>query len=123
MSTAPRNAAIWFEIPVPDLKRSKAFFGAVLATELKDEHEDTVPVAVFPAAGPGSVTGHLIVGKPAPLGTGPTIHLVAPKPLEDALDRVRENGGTVVGGIVTIPPGRYAYCRDPDGNTFGLFTT
>jgi hypothetical protein len=26
----PANAAVWFEIPVTDMKRAKAFYGAVL---------------------------------------------------------------------------------------------
>jgi predicted enzyme related to lactoylglutathione lyase len=123
MSQAPGNAAVWFEIPVPDLARAKAFFGTVLETELYDRIQGGVPVAVFPAAEPTSVAGHLIGGQPAAVGTGPTVHLAAPKPLETALDRVRANGGTVIGDIVTIPAGRFAYCRDPDGNSFGLFTT
>jgi predicted enzyme related to lactoylglutathione lyase len=44
------------------------------------------------------------------------------EPLEDALKRVGESGGKVVSDIVTIPPGRFAYCTDPDGNSIGLFT-
>ena len=50
------------------------------------------------------------------------MYLAAPKPLEDTLKRVAENGGKIVSEIVTIPPGRFAYCLDPDGNSIGLFT-
>ncbi|KAB2858733.1 MAG: VOC family protein, partial [Bauldia sp.] len=52
---------------------------------------------------------------------GNTIHLASPHPLEEAIERVRTNGGKVVSDIVTIPAGRFAYCLDPDGNSFGLF--
>jgi hypothetical protein len=31
------------------------------------------------------------------------------------------SGGEVVSPIITIPAGRFAYCLDPDGNSFGLF--
>ena len=44
-----------------------------------------------------------------------------PDPLEDAIARVRDNGGSVLTGVITIPTGRFAYCLDPDGNSFGLF--
>jgi hypothetical protein len=76
-------------------------------------------MAIFPAS-EGGVAGHLYPGKPA-AGAGNTVHLASPDPLEAALDRVRENGGDVLGDIITIPVGRFAYCRDPDGNSIGLF--
>jgi predicted enzyme related to lactoylglutathione lyase len=117
----PPNVAVWFEIPVTDLVRAKAFYGAVLATELKDEDAGPNPMAMFPAASAGGVAGHLYPGKPAASGSGITVHLAAPQPLEAALDRVRAQGGSVVSGVITIPAGRFAYCLDPDGNSFGLF--
>jgi uncharacterized protein len=116
----PQNAAVWFEIPVTDLQRAKSFYGAVLETELKDEMMGPNPMAIFPAQKDG-VAGHLYPGKPPSSGSGNTIHLASPDPLEDAVERVRKNGGEVVGEIVTIPAGRFAYCRDPDGNSIGLF--
>lgn len=118
---APEHAAVWFEIPVGDLARAKAFYGAVLGAPLKDEDMGGNPTAIFPAAGKDSVAGHLYPGKPAAAGTGNTIHLRSPEPLEAALERVRDNGGTVASPIIAIPAGRFAYCLDPDGNSIGLF--
>lgn len=118
---APEHAAVWFEIPVGDLARAKAFYGAVLGAPLKDEMMGDNPTAIFPAAGKDSIAGHLYAGKPAAAGTGNTIHLRSPEPLEAALERVRDNGGTVASPIIAIPAGRFAYCRDPDGNSIGLF--
>ena len=117
----PQHAAVWFEIPVNDMERSKAFYGAVLQNSLTDNDQAPNPMADFTAAGPESVAGPLYPGKPAAPGTGNTIHLAVPDPLEDALTRVGENGGTVVSPIITIPAGRFAYCLDPDGNSIGLF--
>lgn len=118
----PPNAAVWFEIPVGDMKRAKGFYDAVLQTELKEDNTGPNPMAIFPAEDEkNGVAGHLYPGKPAPAGTGNTIHLAAPDPLESALDRVRENGGEVFGEIITIPAGRFAYCRDTEGNSIGLF--
>ena len=118
----PENAAVWFEIPVSDMKRAKSFYEAVLETELKDENGGPNPMAMFPAGGNGAVAGHLYPGKSAASGSGNTIHLATPAPLEDAMERVTKNGGKVVSPVVTIPAGRFAYCLDPDGNSIGLFT-
>ena len=118
--STPRNAAVWFEIPVTDMERAKAFYRTVLDVELKDENMGPNPMAIFPARENG-VAGHLYPGKPAGSGEGNTIHLASPDPLEKALERVTANGGEVISDIVTIPAGRFAYCRDPDGNSIGLF--
>ena len=116
----PDNAAVWFEIPVSDYDRARGFYGAVLSNTLKDERSGPNPTAVFVAKDQSAVAGHVYPGKPAPAGTGITIHL-AVADLEDSLERVKANGGTVVSPIITIPAGRFAYCVDPDGNSFGLF--
>ena len=68
------------------------------------------------------ITTALIPGKPAPDGTGPTIHLACPDTLEDALERVTKAGGRVVSDPISIPAGRFAYCLDPDGNSIGVFS-
>jgi predicted enzyme related to lactoylglutathione lyase len=121
-ASAPENAAVWFEIPVSDMERAKAFYSAVTGCELTDNHDGPNPMAVFASAGPGSVSGHLYPGKPAGGGSGNTIHLAVPGNLEDAMKRVSDNGGSVISPIVTIPAGRFAYCTDPDGNSIGIFT-
>lgn len=119
----PENAAVWFEIPVTDIKRSTAFYGAVLETQLKEDNTGPNPMAIFPAGKDSAVAGHLCPGKPSASGSGNTIHLASPTPLEDAMERVTKNGGKVVSPVVTIPAGRFAYCLDPDGNSFGLFAS
>lgn len=118
-SFVPAKAAIWFEIPVADLDRARAFYGAVLDSDLKLEESGPNPVAMFAAKDP-MASGHLYPGKPALRGTGGTIHLSVAD-LEEGLGRVKVNGGEVVSPIITIPAGRFAYCLDPDGNSFGLF--
>jgi predicted enzyme related to lactoylglutathione lyase len=115
----PDKAAVWFEIPVTDLERARAFYGAVLQNELTREDYGPNPIATFSAKDPKN-SGHIYPGKPAASGTGGTVHL-AIADLEDALERVKANGGEVVSPIITIPAGRFAYCLDPDGNSFGLF--
>ena len=122
-SFTPANAAVWFEIPVTDLAKSKAFYGAVLQNELEDQEMGPNVTAIFQPANGGGVSGHLYVGKPGTPGNGNTIHLAAPAPLEASLERVKSAGGQVVSDIIAIPSGRFAYCLDLDGNSFGLFTS
>lgn len=118
----PQNSVAWFEIPVTDMKSAKAFYGAVLQNELKDENMGPNETAVFIYGGEHNVSGHIYPGKPAAKGSGSTVHLFVPSPLEDSLERLKAAGGEVVSEIVKIPSGRFAYCLDPDGNSLGLFT-
>lgn len=115
------NRCVWFEIPVGDMKQARAFYQTVFETELHPEEGSPNPMLVFPTRDGSGVGGHLYEGKPAAEGEGPTVHLGVDGSLEEALERVNTNGGTVLSGIITIPPGRFAYCRDPDGNSIGLF--
>jgi hypothetical protein len=120
-TTAPANAAVWFEIPVTDMEKAKAFYSAVTGFALADQNDGPNPMAVFSSAGGKAVSGHLYPGKPAEDG-GNTIHLSISDRLEDAMKRVTDNGGAVVSPVIEIPAGRFAYCKDPDGNSIGLFT-
>lgn len=119
-SFVPAKASAWFEIPVANLDKARAFYGAVLQTDIPVTEGGPNPIAIFPAKDE-MASGHLYQGKPAGTGTGITVHLSIADPLEDAMKRVSENGGQVVSPIVTIPAGRFVYCLDPDGNSFGLF--
>ncbi|WP_419907074.1 VOC family protein [Hoeflea sp.] len=121
-SFTPENAAVWFEIPVSDLKSGMAFYNAVLQTELVRTEMGPDVVGVFPNKDPQSgVAGHIYAGNTGEPGKGNTIHLAVPERLESAMDRVVENGGKVVSDIISIPAGRFVYCLDPDGNSIGLF--
>ena len=117
----PANVVCWFEFPVSNLKKASAFYNTVLKTELREQQMGPNVTAIFPTADQNGAGGHLYEGKPPAKGTGPTIHLVAPDKLEDAMARVYDSGGEVVSPVIEIPAGRFAYCLDPDGNSFGLF--
>jgi len=119
---APVNAVVWFEIPVTDMEKAKAFYGRVLMTELHDDNTGPNPMAVFAySGGDAGVSGHLYPGKPATGGAGPTVHLPLPDSVEAGMERVKEAGGRVLSPVIEIPAGRFAYCLDPDGNSIGIF--
>ena len=124
MTFTPAAFAVWFEIPVSDLDASVAFYNEVAQTKLEIDNTGPNPMAIFPTKAPGSgPSGHLYPGKPITDGSGPTIHLAIPGKLEDAMARTTAAGGTVISPIVTIPPGRFVYAQDLDGNSIGLFET
>lgn len=119
----PKQAAVWFEIPTTDMERAKKFYATVLVTQFQENNNGPNPMAVFGySGGPDAVSGHLYPGKPAPEGSGPTVHFALPDSLEAGMQRVWDAGGAVVSPPIEIPTGRFAYCRDPDGNSFGIFT-
>lgn len=123
MNGEPQNAAVWFEIPVRDLKKGADFYGNVLMADLKIEAMGPNDVALLPVRKDG-VGGHLYPNMQLAGGVAPLVHLMSPSPLEEALGRVAEAGGKVDSEIISLPDdvGRFAYCSDPDGNQFGLFT-
>lgn len=121
MSNIPTNAVVWFEMPVSNLARAKAFYGSATGFELKDEQMGPNMTSLFAHEDGKGVGGHLYEGKPAAKGTGGTPSLAIADRLEQALERVTKASGEVVSPIIEIPAGRFAYCLDPDGNSFSLF--
>lgn len=123
MSFQPEHFAVWAEIPVSDMSRAIQYYETVLQTKLKLSEDGPNPMATFvttdEAAG---IAAHLYPGKPAQNGEGPTIHLSCPGSLEDTLERVKQAGGNVVSDIIAIPPGRFFYSVDLDGNSIGFFS-
>jgi predicted enzyme related to lactoylglutathione lyase len=120
MTFIPSKASAWFEIPVTDMDRARTFYASVLQNDLVLEESGPNPIAMFTAQD-RMASGHVYPGKPAAPGTGPTIHLSVAAPIEDAMERVTLNGGQVVSPAIPIPVGTFAYCLDPDGNSFALF--
>lgn len=104
-----------------DYERARRFYGAVLSDTTRDRRSDPGPAAVFVAKDQSAIAGEFYPGTPAVApGTGITVHL-AVDDLERGLERVKANGGAIVSPIMKVRSGRYAYCVDPDGNSFGLF--
>ena len=109
---------VWSEVPVSDLDRAVKFYNTVFGWKMEIDSSGHEPMAFFGGEPDGG--GHLYSGVPGD-GNGPTVHIAIPDRLEDAVQRAWEAGGTVRGLPVKIPPGRFAYVQDPDGNPIGLF--
>jgi uncharacterized protein len=121
MTNLPHSAVVWAEIPVTDMDRSGAFYAEVTGYPLKPETGGPNPILNFGYQETSGTSGHIYPGKPAAAGTGPTVHLGIRGTVEDAIARCTKAGGKVVSPVITIPPGRFAYALDLDGNSIGLF--
>lgn len=115
------NRIVWAEIPAADMDRAMAFYAAVLGTPLTKEDGGPNPIANLPYAQNGGRSGHIYPGKPAPAGTGPTVHIAVECKLDEAMARIRTAGGDVVTEIITIPAGSFFYATDTEGNSVGIF--
>ncbi|MEM7695704.1 MAG: VOC family protein [Pseudomonadota bacterium] len=115
------NTCVWFEIPVSDLERARAFYSAVLNRELSRTDGEPNPMVALTDMADSGVSGHLYPGEPATGGRGPTIHLAAPDGLDAVALRVKKAGGAVLSDPIEIPFGSFFYATDPDGNSIGFF--
>ncbi len=114
------NTVCWSEIPVTDLEQSQKFYETVFGWNMVPD--DTGPNKMVNFTNEmNSVGGHLYPGKPAAHGEGPTLHLVVPDNLEASMERCQKAGGKILSPAIEIPPGRFAYAQDIDGNSIGLF--
>lgn len=110
---------VWTEIPVTDLKAAQQFYETVFGWTMVRQDDGPNPYVNF--AGDQGIHGHIYPGKPAAEGQGPTLHLALQDTVEAGAKRVTGAGGTVMGPVIEIPPGRFQYAQDPDGNSIGLF--
>jgi len=121
MSFTPDNALVWTEIPVTDLDKAVAFYGNVFDFDFNRDDTGPNPIAMIKTSDETGIAGHLYPGKPAKKGEGLTIHLSVPDTLEATAERFTSSGGTVTSEPVAIPPGRFQYGIDPNGNSIGMF--
>jgi predicted enzyme related to lactoylglutathione lyase len=116
------NPVGWFEIPVADMARAKAFYEHVLNVKLQPMNFGPLEMAFFPmrqeAAG---ASGALMKGeafKPSRQGIQIYFTIID---IDGALQRVRKQGGKVVLPKTQMGPfGFVASFEDSEGNRLGL---
>lgn len=124
---AQTNVVTWFEIPVIDLKRAKAFYETVLDIIMQERKDGDTDAAFFPynpdviQATSGRVTGVLSKSqRNRPADNGTLIYINASPHLQMVLDKVVPAGGKVLCSPLKIPPGYMATILDSEGNKIGL---
>lgn len=115
-----KNAINWFEIPVKNFEKAKAFYEAVLQAELTimEMKEMGSVMAFLPADMEQGVGGSIISGPGyEPSQQGALIYLNGGDDLSAPLSRVEAAGGTI-----TVPKtslGQFGFMAqfiDPEGN-------
>ncbi len=120
--TAPYNPVGWFEIPVTDMARAKAFYEHVFGIRLELHELGNLTMAWFPMQPDAKGSAGTLVRNPAyiPSHTGTLIYFTAPD-IEAHLRRVTEKGGKVLNPKTSIGEyGFVAHFEDSEGNRVAL---
>jgi predicted enzyme related to lactoylglutathione lyase len=118
-STNPVN---WFEIPVADMARAKAFYEHVLGIPLAENRLGAMEMAWFPVAtGATGATGALMRADGYTPSHDGTLVYFAVEDIEAALARAAEFGGRTLSSKTSIGEhGFIAHLEDPEGNRIAL---
>lgn len=121
MSSSP-NALNWFEIPVTDFARAKAFYETVLGRSIEPMTMGPVTMGML-STDPAGVGGALVQGDcPTPSQQGTLVYLNGGEDLAPMLARVESAGGTIAVPKTDIGNdfGFFAHFIDTEGNKVGL---
>jgi uncharacterized protein len=119
-----KNALNWFEIPVADMARAKAFYEQVFETTMEEMVlPNGLQMALFPVKKDG--IGGALCYHPEfyfPGQQGPMIYLNANSGIDNMLDRVVLTGGRMVVPVTQISEdhGFMAIFTDSEGNRIAL---
>ena len=123
------DKVVHFEIPADDVARAKEFYGSIFEWELQDYPEMqytiamTVPVddKQMPTQ-PGAINGGMM--KRSNTTPSSPVLTIEVQSIDEALKKIEAGGGETVTPRTPIPGmGAFAYFKDTEGNTLGLFET
>ncbi|MBT9503588.1 MAG: VOC family protein [Burkholderiaceae bacterium] len=116
------NALNWFEIPVTNFERAKAFYEAVLGVTIETMEMGPITMGML-SSDPEAVGGALVQGDGStPSQTGTLVYLNGGDDLAPMLARAAQAGGSVVVPKTDIGNdfGFFAHFMDTEGNKVGL---
>lgn len=116
------NPVGWFEIPVKNMERAKAFYEGVFGFEMCPGNVNGYDMTFFPMqSGVPGAGGTLIAGEPyAPSRTGTIVYFGTPD-IEASLAKVEQHGGKTVLKKKSIGiHGFIGWFEDSEGNTVAL---
>jgi predicted enzyme related to lactoylglutathione lyase len=118
---AAAGTFVWHELITTDVDAAWAFYSDLFGWQ-KTSSADMGPAGIYQMYGLPSAELGGIYKRPAEM-PGPVqwIFYVHVADLDETIDKVKANGGTVLFGPVDIPGGgRIANCTDPQGAAFAL---
>ena len=122
-----RNAISWFEIPVLDFERAKAFYQTIFDYEMPEMPAGAVRMGILlhdrDNNGIGGAICHGEGYTPSGAG-GPKVYIDGGQDLNTVLGRVAAAGGQVVLPKTAIGDnmGHFAFFTDCEGNVVGLYS-
>lgn len=117
------NAINWFEIPVKDFDRAKAFYTALLNADIQEMPHPSLRYGMLPCdMQNGGVGGGIVQGEGfEPSMNGAIVYLNGGDDLAVPLSRVESAGGKIVMPKTSIGPnGFMAQFTDTEGNRVAL---
>jgi predicted enzyme related to lactoylglutathione lyase len=117
------NAVSWFDIPVADFDRAKAFYSAIFDFAMPEFPMGPIRMGMLLHEQGKGVGGAIVSGGDrVPAATGTMVYLNAGRDLTTVLDRVTGAGGAVIQPKTLIAPGMgyFAILSDSEGNAVGL---
>lgn len=110
----------YVEVPVEDLERAVRFYEAVLRVKTTRGQIHGHPMAFFPDAPDGRVTGALVAGDTyEPSRVGPRVYFWT-EDIDATLERVVAHGGEVTFAAAETEEGWVAEFLDSEGNRVAL---
>ena len=106
----------YLEIPAIDVRRSAAFYQAVVGWQSRRRGDGTVAFD----DGVGEVSGTWVTGRPPSTTPGVLVHIMVDS-VASTLAAAVQHGGGIVQAIGADLPEITARFRDPAGNVFGLY--
>ena len=120
-----QNMVAWFEIPVNDMDRAKAFYEAVFNVEISLQEIGGVMMAFFPSVtGASGAMGSLMKYESyIPSQEGTLIYFNSDD-VQIELDKIEAAGGKILQGKVQISPeiGYMGLFQDTEGNRIALYS-
>jgi predicted enzyme related to lactoylglutathione lyase len=116
------NPVGWFEIPVEDMSRARAFYEGMLGIQIPEHDFNGIPMAWFPMYGAGTGASGTLVKSPnyTPSKEG-TIVYFSTQDMEASLQRGETHGGKILIGKTSIGEhGFIAHLEDTEGNRIAL---
>lgn len=111
----------WHELATTDHEAALDFYAQLFGWN-KTDSMDMGEMGTYQMYGPGDRTLGGMFNKPADMPGPPAwLYYTTVDDLDEAMDKVRGNGGQVLNGPMEVPGGRIAQCLDPQGAMFALF--
>jgi len=122
-----KNMVSWFEIPVSDMNRAKAFYDNVFGVSIMIQDFGGTLMGWFPyEADKLGISGSLIKNKAyTPSESIGALVYFNTEDIDDSLKKVKANGGTLLQDKTQISPeiGHMALFIDSEGNRIAFYTS